>query len=195
MEAEVNQALSCSNHKSFNGKRLNGYVPTTIEEYLDAISHDGVWVQGTHWLRAISFLFDVRVAVVIYGQPIVRFFGSGSITIFLYKADAETHWDALVSMVGAAAAKDYAYFVHGLFVNCAQCLGASRTLVQHVIRRNCNCTCKSWIQLSPPERDVLYDQAINVLRTVLKFRNESIQDLTDAIANSNDTIWPLSIGK
>ena len=54
MEAELNQALACSNHKFFNGKRLNGYVPATIEEYLDAISHDGVWVQGTHWLSVMS---------------------------------------------------------------------------------------------------------------------------------------------
>ena len=85
IEDELNQALSCSNHKSLNGRRLNGYVPTTVDEYLDASSQDGVWVQGIHWLRAISFLYDVRVAVIIYGQPIVRYFGSGSITIFLYK--------------------------------------------------------------------------------------------------------------
>jgi hypothetical protein len=64
---------------------LNGYVPSTVEEYLDASSQDGVWVQGIHWLRAISCFFYVRVAVIIYGQPIVRFFGSGPITIFLYK--------------------------------------------------------------------------------------------------------------
>jgi hypothetical protein len=85
MEDELGLELSCSNHKLFNGRRLNGYVPTTIDEYLDASSHDGVWVQGIHWLRAISFLFEVRVGVLIYGQPIVRFFGTGSVTIFLYK--------------------------------------------------------------------------------------------------------------
>jgi hypothetical protein len=195
MLAEVNQALSCSSHKSFNGKRLNGYIPTTIEEYLDASSHDGVWVQGTHWLRAISFLFDVRVAVIIYGQPIARFFGSGPITIYLYKVDAETHWDALVSMVGAAAAKDYAYFVHALFVNCAQCFGASRTFVQHVIRHNFDCTCKSWIALSPLERDILYDKAIKALRTVLKFRDESVQDLTNEIEKSHDANAKLFMAK
>jgi hypothetical protein len=195
MLAEVDQALSCSNHKSFNGKKLNGYVPATIEEYLDASSHDGVWVQGTHWLRAISFLFDVRVAVVIYGQPIVRFFGSGPHTIFLYKADAETHWDALVSIVGAAAAKDYANFVHALFVNCAQCLGASRTFVQHVIRRNFDCTCKSWIALSPLAREILYGKAIQALRTVLKFRDESVQDLTNAIEKSHDANAKLLMAK
>jgi len=85
VEDELNRALSCSNYKTFNGKRLNGYVPTTVVEYLEASSHEGVWVQGIHWLRAISFLFDVRVAVIIFGQPIARFFGSGNITIFLYK--------------------------------------------------------------------------------------------------------------
>jgi hypothetical protein len=195
MLAEVMQTLSCSNYKSFNGKRLNGYIPSTIEEYLDASSHDGVWVQGTHWLRAISFLFDVRVAVIIFGQPIVRFFGSGSITVFLYKADAETHWDALVSMVAAAAAKDYAHFVHALFVNCAKCLGASRAFVQHVIRRNFDCTCKSWIALSPHERDILYDKAIQALRTVLKFRDETVQDLTKEIEKSHDSNAKLRMAK
>ncbi len=113
MEDELNCELSCSNHKLFNGRRLNGYVPTTVDEYLDASSHDGVWVQGIHWLRAISFLFEVRVGVLIYGQPIVRFFGSGSVTIFLYKVcltslhqlhisppspqfDAEMHYEPLL---------------------------------------------------------------------------------------------------
>jgi len=85
MEDEVHRSLSCSNYKSFNGKRLNGYVPTTLDEYLEASSHEGVWVQGIHWLRAISFLFDVRVAVIIFGHPIARFFGTGNVTIFLYK--------------------------------------------------------------------------------------------------------------
>jgi hypothetical protein len=96
IQDEVNRELSCSNHKSFNGQRLNGYVPSTVEEYLDASSQNGVWVQGIHWLRGISCLFNVRVAVIIYGQPIVRFFGSGAITIFLYKVDPECHYEPLL---------------------------------------------------------------------------------------------------
>jgi hypothetical protein len=55
-----------------------------------------------------------------------------------------------------------------------------------VLRCQFNCTCKSWIELSPLERDFLYEQAIKALRTILKFRDDSVQDLTDAIRKSHD---------
>ena len=205
INAELNEKLVCSTHARNNGMRVNGFAPCTIAEYLDAVAIDGVWVQGWHWLRAISFLYAVRVAVVIYGHEVVRFFGEGEgPPIYLYKVDAETHWDALAPLsdvpslvdgagFGAAAAdpelvsdKDYAYFVHSLFVNCAQSLGARRRFVQNFLRCQFNCTCKSWIALSPDEREVLYDKAINALRTYMKFRDDSVRDLTEEIEKSRD---------
>ena len=85
---ELGQQLVCSTHASINGRRINGLAPATVAEYLDACSADGVWTQGFHWLRAVSYLHDVRIGVVIYGHPIVRFFGDGPRTIWLYKVDA-----------------------------------------------------------------------------------------------------------
>jgi hypothetical protein len=70
--------------------------PSTREEYLDAVAVDAVWIQGYHWLRAVSHIARVRVGLVIYPFDSVIYFGQGDYTIFLYKADAETHFDALV---------------------------------------------------------------------------------------------------
>jgi hypothetical protein len=70
--------------------------PSTRQEYLDAVAVDAVWIQGYHWLRAVSYIFRVRVGLVIYPFDSVIYFGQGDCTIFLYKADAETHFDALV---------------------------------------------------------------------------------------------------
>jgi hypothetical protein len=116
MECEVGQAITASTRESFHGRRLNNFVPIDIEEYLDVMAHDGTWCAGFHWFRAISVLYDVRVGIVIYGQgdslifdvffgsfatthshlEIIRYFGSGETTIYLYKIDADTHFDALL---------------------------------------------------------------------------------------------------
>ena len=96
MADEVSEPLVCSTRGRLNGVKLNGFVPNSVTEYLDASACDSVWIRGMHWLRAVSFLHDVRVAVVIYGQLMVRYIGSGEQTIHLYKVDAETHWDPLL---------------------------------------------------------------------------------------------------
>ena len=104
ISAELNEKLVCSSHATINGRRINGFKPATVDEYLQACETDGVWTQGFHWLRAVSFLYDVRVAVVIFGQEIVRFFGQGDTTLYLYKVDAETHFDALAPLADGAPA-------------------------------------------------------------------------------------------
>ena len=103
IENELNEALICSSRAKVNRVRVHGLVPAAIPVYLDAVDQEGVWVTGTHWLRAISLLYNVRVAVVIFGHPIVRFFGQGSVTIYLYKIDAETHFDPMLPAPGEAA--------------------------------------------------------------------------------------------
>jgi hypothetical protein len=86
LEFEASQPLVCSSRaKMQTGERVHGLYPSTVPRYLEACAVDGVWVTGTHWLRAISFLHSVRVGVVIFGQDIIRFFGEGQQTIFLYK--------------------------------------------------------------------------------------------------------------
>jgi len=101
MSDELSVPLVCSTRGRLNDTRLDGFVPTSIPEYLDASACDGVWVRGMHWLRAISFLHDVRVAVVINAQPIVRYIGAGEKTIHFYKYDADTHWDPLLPVADA----------------------------------------------------------------------------------------------
>ena len=103
IESELNEELICSSCVKLNGVRVHRLVPATIETYLDAVELEGVWVTGWHWLRAISFLYNVRVAVVIYGHPIIRFFGQGPSTIFLYKIDAETHFDPMLRLAPGEA--------------------------------------------------------------------------------------------
>ena len=96
IEGELNEPLLCSTHAKIDGERLNGFVPGSTERYLDAVSNNGVWPQGFHWFRGVSFLYNVRVAVIIFGNNIVRYFGQGDVTLYLYKFDAETHFDPLV---------------------------------------------------------------------------------------------------
>ncbi len=88
--------MLCSTYAKIDGERLNGFVPGSTERYLDAVSNNGVWPQGFHWFRGVSFLYNVRVAVIIFGNSIVRYFGHGDVTLYLYKFDAETHFDPLV---------------------------------------------------------------------------------------------------
>jgi hypothetical protein len=102
MSDELAVPLVCSTRGRLNDTRLDGFVPTSIPEYLDASACDGVWVRGMHWLRAISFLHDVRVAVVINAHPIVRYIGAGEKTIHFYKYDADTHWDPLLPVADAS---------------------------------------------------------------------------------------------
>jgi hypothetical protein len=85
IEYEMTQPLVCSTRAKMFGENVNGLVPGTIERYLEAGKLDGVWVTGWQWLRAISFLHEVRVGVVICGQEIMRFLGEGQKTIYLYK--------------------------------------------------------------------------------------------------------------
>ena len=92
IELELNQELTCSRR----GSTINGFKPSTVVEYIDAVAQDGVWVQGLHWTRAVSFLYDVRIAVVLYGAEFIRIVGSGDTTLFLYKTDDFTHFDPLV---------------------------------------------------------------------------------------------------
>jgi hypothetical protein len=96
IEGELTEPLMCSTYAKIDGERLNGFVPGSTERYLDAVSNNGVWPQGCHWFRGVSFLYNVRVAVIIYGNNIVRYFGQGDVTLYLYKFDAETHFDPLV---------------------------------------------------------------------------------------------------
>ena len=91
IEHELQHELTCSNRTKFNGLPLQGFLPSTIEEYLDASAHDGVWIQGFHWIRAVAFLYEVRVGIVIYGHEVIRFIGvDEGITIFLYKVCCAT---------------------------------------------------------------------------------------------------------
>ena len=103
IECEINEELVCSNRKKMDGHRLNGYKPTTPQNYCDAVECDGVWVQGMHWFRAMSYLYDVRIAVIIFGQDDIRFFGSGDTTVYLYKTDSSSHFDPLVPIDEADA--------------------------------------------------------------------------------------------
>ena len=97
MEDELHRELVCSNRRS----GVNGLKPSSVAEYIDAVSNDRVWVQGLHWIRAVSFLYDVRIGIVLYGQPFVRFVGSGAATVFLYMTDGYTHFDPLVPWTGS----------------------------------------------------------------------------------------------
>jgi hypothetical protein len=90
IDGELGQELICSR------RGVSRVVPSTREEYLSAVAVDGVWIQGYHWMRAVAYLARVRLGVVIYAFDSVIYFGQGDYTIYVYKADVVTHFDALV---------------------------------------------------------------------------------------------------
>jgi hypothetical protein len=49
-------------------------------------------------MRGVSYLYNVRVAVIVFGNDAVRYFGEGDVTVYLYKFDTETHYDALIPL-------------------------------------------------------------------------------------------------
>jgi hypothetical protein len=78
------------------GSRRVNVVPRTVAEYLDASACNGVWVEGYHWLLAVSWLYQVCVCVVIHGHEYLHLFGNTDHPrIHLYKREGLTHYDAL----------------------------------------------------------------------------------------------------
>jgi hypothetical protein len=90
MEGEMGTALVSSSRKN------SGIIPESIREYLDVSAIDGVWVQGYHWLRAVAALYNICICVVVHNHDHVHLFGdSTKQRLYVYKRDAETHYDAL----------------------------------------------------------------------------------------------------
>jgi hypothetical protein len=91
MEGEMGTALISSSRKN------SGMIPESIREYLDVSAIDGVWVQGYHWLRAVAALYNICMCVVVHNHDHVHLFGdSTKQRLYVYKRDAETHYDALL---------------------------------------------------------------------------------------------------
>ena len=85
IDAELNVPLICSR------RGVPRVTPTTRDEYLRAVAVDQTWIQGYHWLRAVSTIALVRVGLVIYPFDSVIYFGQGDSTIYLYKVWSLTH--------------------------------------------------------------------------------------------------------
>jgi hypothetical protein len=79
IDAELGVTLQCSK------RGFTDHTPTTRAQYLKAVAVDGVWIQGYHWMRAVSTIAMVRVGLVIYSFDSVCYFGHGDKTIYLYK--------------------------------------------------------------------------------------------------------------
>jgi hypothetical protein len=60
-------------------------------------------ISGTHWLYAVAMIHKVCVAVVIHRHEFVRLYGDpANPRIYIYKKDAETHYDALPPLPAAS---------------------------------------------------------------------------------------------
>jgi hypothetical protein len=86
IDAELNVPLICSK------RGVPRITPTTRDEYLRAVAVDQTWIQGYHWLRAVSTIALVRIGLVIYPFDSVIYFGQGDSTIYLYKVWSLTHY-------------------------------------------------------------------------------------------------------
>ena len=72
-------------------------LPSSICHYLEISEHQGVWVEGFHWLYAVAWLYSVCIVVIVNGHEFTHVYGNrNSSRIYLYKFDAETHYDVLL---------------------------------------------------------------------------------------------------
>jgi len=79
--------------KTKTGKAL----PSSICHYLEISENQGVWVEGFHWLYAVAWLYNVCIVVIVNGHEFTHVYGNrNSIRIYLYKFNAETHYDVLL---------------------------------------------------------------------------------------------------
>jgi len=109
IESELNEELIGAKKQTF---------PLTPEAYLNASASNRVWVAGMglglgfwvclgltpqpgyHWVRAVSALHQVCIGVVIHGFEHVTLFGDSALPrVYVYKKDAETHYDALLPVL------------------------------------------------------------------------------------------------
>ena len=113
IEQELQQELVGLPKKRNGSDGAEAGAPLTPQSYLDASASNEVWVQGYHWIRAMAHLHSVCVCVVIHGFEHIQLFGVlAHPRIYLYKRDAETHYDALIPQVlplGVAVPSSGAY--------------------------------------------------------------------------------------
>ena len=64
--------------------------------------------------------------------------------------------------------------------------GVHKVAVQAALRMNLQCTFASWIQLSPTQKDALYVQALQILRTLSEFLKVCVTDLEQLAAEYKD---------
>ena len=199
----------------------------------------------------MAHLHSVCVCVVIHGFEHIQLFGVlAHPRIYLYKRDAETHYDALIPQfegalpagdfsdsitldsraaarqhslvyqLKAAAAPNnsrrllrrlqgfdsrapivvsdsedvecalpsdlqiYSRFIDHLHSTCGP--GIPKAAVQRVLRLQLQCTFASWVQLSPTQKDALYVQALQILRTLSEYLKDCVVDLEQLAAEYRD---------
>ena len=81
-------------------------LTSSICNYLDYSEHEGVWVEGFHWLYAVATLYNVCIVVIVNGHEHTHVYGNrNSVRIYLYKFDAQTHYDVLLPCVSKQPGK------------------------------------------------------------------------------------------
>ena len=81
-------------------------LTSSICNYLDHSEHEGVWVEGFHWLYAVATLYNVCIVVIVNGHEHTHVYGNrNSVRIYLYKFDAQTHYDVLLPCVSKQPGK------------------------------------------------------------------------------------------
>ena len=99
IKMEIEHACTTKLVSSANRSRAQDVIPGTADKYFEAVSKNSVWVEGFHWLRTVSILFNVNIAVHIYKFDHVIVFGEDDPArprIAVWKSDVETHFEPLI---------------------------------------------------------------------------------------------------
>ena len=85
------------------------------------------------------------------------------------------------------SSRAYSRFIDRLHRRCGmQKAGMHKVAVQAALRLNLQCTFASWVQLSPTQKDALYVQALQILRTLSEYLKDCVVDLEQLAAEYRD---------
>ena len=95
--------------------------------------------------------------------------------------------DCALHVIPSNLLQTYSRFIDSLHRRCGmQKAGVHKEAVQAALRMNLQCTFASWIQLSPTQKDALYVQALQILRTLSEFLKVCVTDLEQVAAEYKD---------
>ena len=140
------------------------------------ITHHSL-ISAVYQMKVLGFDNSSRLTRRVDG------FGSRAPIVVSDSEDA----DCALHVIPSNLLQTYSRFIDSLHRRCGmQKAGVHKVAVQAALRMNLQCTFASWAQLSPTQKDALYVQALQILRTLSEFLKVCVTDLEQVAAEYKD---------